>query len=131
MNRVITVLLLVVALINFAPVLGVISVAKLTQFYQTPIDGNDLAILMRHRAVLFGIVGGFMLCAVFRPELRHWAIAAGFVNMLSFVALAWATGDYGAGIRKVMMIDIAATGLLVVAAGLEFSRRQAAWRTSS
>lgn len=76
----------------------------------------NLAILMRHRAVLFGLIGSFMLLAVFRPALRTSAIVGGFVSVASFLYFAAAVGSYNAQIGRVVAVDIVVLVCLVVAA---------------
>jgi len=61
---------------------------------------------MRHRALLFGIVGGLLVAAAFQPRLKGVGDVVGFASMLSFLVLAWLVGDYyGAGIRRVAALD--------------------------
>lgn len=70
---------------------------------------------MRHRAVLFGLPGAFILFSAFKDSLRLLACIAGLVSMLSFGMLAYVTGDYGGAIQKVVMIDvIGSIGLIAV-----------------
>ncbi len=71
---------------------------------------------MRHRAVLFGLLGAFMIYAAFRPALQPLAFIAGFFSMLSFVALG--IGDYNALIRKVVIADVVGSVALMLAAAL-------------
>lgn len=125
MEKILVVLLLLVSAVNIAPLVGVLGPDKLTSLYGLSFADGNLAILMRHRAVLLGLVGGFILWSVFTPALRAYAIAAGFVSMLSFVALAFATGDYNMQIRKVVVADIAASVALVVALAIHLARRSA------
>jgi hypothetical protein len=115
--------LIVAALIHLLPVIGVESAARLKALYGVAIDGPDLAILMRHRAVLFAILGSVMLAAAFRTELRSVAIVAGLASVVSFIALALATPGYNARIGAVLAVDLVALIALVVAAGLHFARR--------
>ena len=49
---------------------------------------------MRHRAVLFGLLGGAMIYGAFIPKLQVPVIAAGLVAMVSFLLLYYTqTGD--------------------------------------
>jgi len=49
--------------------------------------------------------------------MRHAAaILAGLVSMLGFVAFALAVGEYGAELRKVVIMDVTALVALVAAA---------------
>jgi len=43
---------------------------------------------MRHRAVLFGLVGALVMAAVFVPSYQPMAFVVGFVSVLSFFVLA-------------------------------------------
>jgi hypothetical protein len=116
MRVVVTVLLLLAAAANLLPMLGVLSTARLEALYGVVIQDPNLAILMRHRAVLFGIVGALLLVAAFYPPARPLAIPAGLVSMLAFVAIAGAVGDYNPLLRRVVLVDVAASLALVAAA---------------
>ncbi len=101
-----TLLVLVAALINLAPVLGAASPARMAALYGITLDDANLEILMRHRAVLFGLVGGLLLVAAFHPPLRATGYAAGLASMLSFLLIAWLVGGYSTQIRRVVIIDL-------------------------
>ena len=81
MRYVVPVALLVVAAIHAVPLLGVISAARLSSAYAISIEDPTLEILMRHRAVLFGILAGFLVYAAFHPELHRLALVAAFVSV--------------------------------------------------
>jgi hypothetical protein len=87
--------------------------------YGVAIDDPNLAILLRHRAVLFAIVGGLLAFAVLHPPLRPVALAAGLVSMLSFVAVAYAVGGYNAQLGRVAAVDVVASIALLAAAGID------------
>ena len=82
-------LVLVAAAINLAPLLGAFAPDRMTALYGVNLDDPNLQILMRHRAVLFGLVGGVLLGAAFHPPLRTLGYTAGFASMLSFLLIAW------------------------------------------
>lgn len=115
-------LLVVVGLLNLFPVIGVLSAEQLTSMYAVDIGSPKLEILMRHRAVMLGLIGGFLLLAAFRPSLQVVAAAIGLASMSLFVAVAFLVGDYGTQIHKVVMADIggsiAAAIALVIAVRL-------------
>ena len=117
--------LVLAGLVNLFPVVGVISTGQLAALYGIDFEGPELAILMRHRAVLFGLLGAFILLSVFRPALQPLAITAGLVSMLSFIVLAFLVGDYNQEIRKVAVIDVVATAVLLVALGLRWVKDRA------
>ena len=60
MRHLISAMLLVVAAIHLLPVTGVLGGDKLTALYGLRFNDPNLFILMRHRAVLFGLLGLFM-----------------------------------------------------------------------
>lgn len=109
MKIVISVVFILTGLVNLAPLLGVFSASRLHELYAMDFSDPSLQILMRHRAVLFGLLGSYMLIAAFWPAIQLTAAIAGLVSMLSFVFLAVMVGDYNAAIRKVMMIDVMAS----------------------
>ena len=110
-------LVLVAAAISLAPLSGVVAPERMAAFYGVNLDDPNLQILMRHRAVLFGIVGGLLLVAAFHPPLRTVGYAAGFASMLSFLVIAWRVGVYGADLERVIRLDIVGIAALA-AAGL-------------
>lgn len=120
MDKVASVLLFVVGVINFLPVLGVVSAARLSQAYAIELDSNDLEILLRHRALLFGIVGGFILYSVFVPVYQTPAMVMAAVAMLGYVFFMWQVGDYNASLHKVMLVDFVGILCLAGAALLKY-----------
>ena len=101
-----TCLVLVAAAINLAPLLGAFAPERMTALYGVNLDDPNLQVLMRHRAVLFGIVGGLLLVAAFHPPLRTIGYAVGFASMLSFLLIAWLVGGYSAEIQRVILLDV-------------------------
>jgi hypothetical protein len=118
MKHAIWVILVLVGLINAIPVTGVLGAEALARLYGLPIDEPNLLVLMRHRAVLLGLVGGYMIVAAFRPALRPSAFVLGFASMLSFIALAYGVGGINAAVERVALIDVGASVLLIAAAVL-------------
>ena len=122
MNRIITALLILVGLINFFPVLGVLSAEVIANAYNIPAPEGELLILMRHRALLFGVVGSIILVSAFRQQLQPTAMVAAFVSMVGFIALTLSSGEHNEKIYNVILIDVVGTVLLVVAAILRFRK---------
>ncbi|MGH9427849.1 MAG: phosphopantetheine adenylyltransferase [Terriglobia bacterium] len=121
-TRVITIILVLVGLINLYPVTGALSAERLQALYGIAIRDDNLLILMRHRAILFGMLGAFIIYAGFRPALQPLAFLAGFISMLTFIGLTLATGDYNVLLRKVVIADVVASLALLVACILFFRR---------
>lgn len=118
-----TALYLVAAVVNLAPGIGVLSNARLATLYGVAVNDPNLAILMRHRAVLLAIVGGLLAFAALHPPLRPAATVAGLVSMLSFVVVLYAVGGYNAQLGRVAVIDVVASIALVAAAGVDYFAR--------
>lgn len=114
MRYLVSAMLVVAALIHFLPLAGVLGGPRLAALYGISVDDPNLAILMRHRAVLFGLFGAFLLVAAFRPTLQPAAFAAGGASVLSFIYLAWSVGGYNARIARVVTADLVAAACLAV-----------------
>ena len=108
-------LLLLVGIIHLLPVSGVLGSERLTALYGVSLSDPNLLILMRHRAVLFGLLGLFMVYAAFRPSLQPLAFLAGFLSVASFMVIAWSVGGYNESIRKVVIADVVAIVALGIA----------------
>jgi hypothetical protein len=85
-------------------------------------EDPNVWILLQHRAVLFGLLGVLLIVAAFRPELRAVALIAGLVSTVSFLAIAWGVGGYNAQVARVVVADVLALVLLLVAAGIEWRK---------
>jgi hypothetical protein len=116
-----TALIVLVGLLNLLPVSGVVSGSRLGALYGVALQDANLVILMRHRAVLFGIVGGLLVVSAFHSPLRPVGYAAGFVSMLSFVLIAWLAGGYNPELRRVLVIDLVLSAALLAALLLDLS----------
>jgi hypothetical protein len=70
---------------------------------------------MRHRAVLFGLLGAFFIYAAFEQAFQPIAFVAGFVSVLSFMGIARQVGSYNTAVRRVFLADVVALISLSVA----------------
>jgi hypothetical protein len=107
-------MLLVVAAIHILPLSGVLGADQLAKLYGVSASEPNLAILMRHRAVLFGLLGALLAVAAFVPALQLVAFVAGFVSVGSFLLIAWLVGGYNAQVARVFTADIIAAACLVI-----------------
>ena len=123
MNLTISILLITVGLINFLPVIGIISAEKLSAAYAVELIGNDIVILMRHRALLFGLIGGFMRYSVWKPSYQSVAMVMAAISMLGFLFFVAAADHYNASITKIAIIDLIGLAGLAIAAGLKYLSR--------
>lgn len=116
MRYLVTAMLVVVAVIHLLPLSGVLGAERLAALYGLRFDDPNLALLMRHRAVLFGLLGAFLLWAAFVPSLQALALIGGFASVASFLWLAWSSGGYNAALGRVVTADVVALVCLVVGA---------------
>lgn len=115
MRFVVPVVLLIVAFIHALPLVGVTGAAKLTQLYGIDVQDPSLELLLRHRAVLFGLLAAFLAYAAFRPELHRLALIAGLISVASFLVLARLASAYNPELSAVVRADWLA--LVLLAAG--------------
>jgi len=119
-------MLIIAGVIHLLPLSGMLGSDRLASLYGVPFDEPNLAILMRHRAVLFGLLGAFLLLAAVRPAYQPVAFVAGLVSVVSFLWLAHATGGYNAQIARVFAADVVAfVCLLLGLAARVFAQRGA------
>ena len=119
LRHLVTACLLIAGLIHLLPLSGVLGAERLAALYGLAVDEPNLQILMRHRAVLFGIVGALLVAAVFDQSLRLAAFVAGGVSVLSFLALAWQLGPPNAHLARVVLADWVALAALLLGAAAQ------------
>jgi hypothetical protein len=105
------VVLAVVGLVHLVPATAV-SGHRLGALYGIAPDG-DLALLLRHRAVLFGVLGVACLAAVLRPAWQVPVMISALASTASFVVLAYGSPALG----RVWWADVVLSVLLVAALG--------------
>ncbi len=113
-RHVVTAALVVVAVIHLLPLTGALGAPQLTSLYGLTFGDPNEILLMRHRAVLFGILGTFLLVAAFRPAFQMAAFLGGFVSVGSFLWLSRSAGDYNPSVARVVTADWVALAVLVV-----------------
>ena len=84
-------------------------------------DDASLRVLMRHRAVLFGLLGVALIVSAFVPGWRLPLALLGLASMVSFIVLAYLEGGGNAAIRRVVRADLIAS--LPLAAALLWGLR--------
>jgi hypothetical protein len=108
--------LLLAAIIHLLPLAGVLGHERLAALYGIDAADPNLSILLRHRAVLFGLLGAFLVVAAFRPGWQAAAFVAALVSVVSFLLIAWSTGGYNALIGRVVAADLVALVALLAGA---------------
>ncbi len=110
-------LFIIAGLINFVPISGIVSGDQLSKLYQIEIASADIELLLRHRAILFGIVGSIIIAAGFVASLRPVATVAGLVSMVAFILLVFATKNSNPNLVQIAWIDVGATIVLLLGFG--------------
>ena len=124
-SRVVSIMLIIVAVIHVLPLAGVLGVSQLASLYAISIHNTNLEILMRHRAVLFGIVGLFFAYAAFKPVFQPVSFVMAFVSITTFLFLAISVGDLNPALRTVFIADLVAlAALLIAVVSYYFQRRR-------
>jgi hypothetical protein len=113
MKYVSLVALLISGVIHLVPVSGALGATHLSRLYGIDVDDTNLAILLQHRAFLFGILGVFMLAAIPLASIRIAALLVGLFSAASFVLFAFFVGDFNDAIRRIVIADVAISILLV------------------
>jgi hypothetical protein len=114
MSFVVTAVLLVVAFIHGVPALGMFGTVRLARLYGLAIEDAGLLLLLRHRAVLFGLLAGFLAAAAFAPARHGQGLLAGIVSVGSFLGLAAGRRGLNTALARVYWVDVLALCLLLV-----------------
>ena len=112
-EQIVTALMLVVAVIHFLPITGFVSTQRLASLYGMQITDRNMEILMRHRAVLFGMLGTFLAYAAFTPAFQPIAFVAAGISLVSFFFLSFSVGEFSPSIRKIVIADVVASVCLI------------------
>jgi heme A synthase len=115
MELIFRIALFIAGLINLLPALLAFLPDKISNSYGIDIPNSNYELLLRHRAILFGIIGGLMIFSAIVKKHYEISTIAGLISMLSFILLYFLI-DKGINseLKKVMMIDIVATAILCI-----------------
>ncbi len=107
--------LFVAGLINLLPSMLAFLPDKISKSYGIEIPNANYELLLRHRAILFGIIGGLMIFSSVVKKYYEIATIAGLISMTSFILLYFLI-DRGISseLKKVMVIDILASLILLI-----------------
>ncbi|MBM7062398.1 phosphopantetheine adenylyltransferase [Pseudomonas sp. UL073] len=123
MERLLCVLLLIAGIIHLLPLSGVLGAERLAALYGLDFREPNLLLLMRSRAVLFGLLGALLVYAAFQRSLQPLAILGGLLSVSSFLLLAWLSPGYNEALRRVVLADWVALACLLLAVPLYCLRR--------
>lgn len=107
--------LFVAGVINLLPSLLAFLPDKIAKSYGIPIPNANYELLLRHRAILFGIIGGLMIYSALVKKHYELSTITGLVSMTSFIILYFIIGnEINQELKKVMIIDVVATIILCI-----------------
>ena len=114
-HKLVAAVLGVAAAIHVLPSVGVIGEGTLSRLYGADVADPNVVLLLRHRAVLFGLLGVGLAVAALRRAWHAVALAVALVSTATFIALAWATPGRTAQIDRVVLVDVVVVVLLAIA----------------
>ncbi|MCB1199250.1 MAG: hypothetical protein KDK41_01290 [Leptospiraceae bacterium] len=108
--------LAIAAIINLLPAILAFLPKKISTSYGVEVPDANYELLLRHRAVLFAIIGGVMVYSFISRTVYDLAAIIGLVSMVSFLIL-WklVDGKINSKLLKVVKIDV--IGILVLLFG--------------
>lgn len=109
---------LIIAFIHAVPVVGFIGADNLERLYGVSLESPELVLLMRHRAVLFGILAMILCLGAFQSRYRVLAFVCAAGSLLPFFYLTLTAASYNAAILHLLQADFVALLALIVAGSL-------------
>lgn len=110
--------LLVSAIVHLTPATGLIGGEAVLRLYGVAIADGNMDLLLRHRALMFALIGTPMLLAAISGQWRGAAILLALINTVGFVVLAWPGTNLTPELQRVMRIDAALILPLLIAGAI-------------
>ncbi len=114
-NSIITGSLLVAGLIHLLPAVGILGADVLDRLYGTETASADVEVLLRHRAVLFAILGVATLTAAILRRAQITLLVINLVSVATFALLASVTSGTSPEIDRVTAVDVVLAGAIMIA----------------
>ncbi len=99
--------------VNLTPSFAVLSNSHVVRLYAISALDADLALLLRHRAILFAAVALLLFWAALDVSLRTAAGVVGLVSMFGYVLMYVLISPDNTNLLKVAWVDVVAGGILV------------------
>ena len=107
--------LLIAGVIHILPLAGILGADRIASLYGIPVADPNIEILMRHRALLFGLLGGFICASIWIPAWRPLAIGAGLLSAFGFAVVCISVGGWNAALQRVLIADVIVIACLLAA----------------
>lgn len=115
MDLIFRITLFIAGVINLLPSVLAFLPDKISKSYGIEIPNENYELLLRHRAILFGIIGGLMIYSAVAKKHYEVSTVIGLISMISFIVLFFQIGgDINSELKKVMSIDIVGTVILCI-----------------
>jgi hypothetical protein len=115
MELIFRITLFIAGVINLLPSVLAFLPDKISKSYGIEIPNENYELLLRHRAILFGIIGGLMMYSAVAKKHYEVSTFIGLISMVSFIVLFFLIGkDINSDLKKVMTIDIVGTVILCI-----------------
>ena len=105
--------LFIAGAINLLPSILAFLPQKISKSYGIVVPDVNYELLLRHRAVLFGIVGGLMIYSAITKKIYSISVSIGLISMVSFVILYFLLNGINKELEKVMKADVVAIIILL------------------
>ena len=109
-------ILLITGLVHILPFSFLFFTEQLQKSYGVDISDANLQLLLRHRAIFFGLIGVGLILSAVKKSFYGWAAAVGLISMVSFVWLFYQIGGINQQLRSVMLIDVFISAALFLSA---------------
>jgi len=109
-------ILLITGLVHILPFSFLFFTEQLQKSYGVDISDANLQLLLRHRAIFFGLIGVVLILSAVKKSFYGWAAAIGLISMVSFVWLFYQIGGINQQLRSVMLIDVFISAALFLTA---------------
>lgn len=113
----------VVGVIHLMPIAPVFLPETLQRLYGIAPTDTTMLLLMRHRALLLGLVGIFCLWACWSAPMRPAALLAATINVVGFLAFYALYGNPAGALRVIAIADFIALPFLAFAAWATLARQ--------
>lgn len=90
--------------------------SKISKSYGVEVSNVNYQLIIRHRAVFFGIIGGLIIFSAITKKYYEISTIAGLISMMSFIIMYFLIGNINNELSKVMIIDVIATIILLIVA---------------
>lgn len=126
-STIVQISLIIPGIIHILPIYGIFGPHQLSTLYGMKFKDPNVIILMRHRAVLFGLLGGFMIYAAFKTNYRNLAFTSGIMSTSSFLLFTLSADSTNSKIKGVLAADVIALFFLLAGSAVYCSWKMLCW----